>query len=75
TTTAPRPIYANPDFLAANFADHIEPRRVSAVTPVGRPPSLPVMTAFGLLALTGGGHAAVRLHSRRSPKARPTPPT
>jgi len=71
TTTAPRPIFTNLDFLAANFSDRIVPKPVSAVTPAGRRPSLPVMTAFGLLAVTGGGHAAVRLGSRRSPKVRP----
>jgi hypothetical protein len=69
TTTAPRPIFSNPDFLAANFSDRIVSKPVSSVTPTGRPPSLPVMAACGLLALTGGGHAAVRLRSRRSPKA------
>jgi hypothetical protein len=71
TTTAPRPIFTNLDFLAANFSDRIVPKPASAVTPAGRRPSLPVMTAFGLLAVTGGGHAAVRLGSRRSPKVRP----
>jgi hypothetical protein len=64
TTTAPRPVYSNPDFLAANFSDRILP--AAAKRPVRTPPHTPVelvVTAtFGVVAgATGTAVAARRL--------------
>ena len=58
TTTAPRPIYTNKDFLAANFSDLIRPRPVAMVRPAHRSQSVPLLlalvAAFSIAGVTGG---------------------
>jgi hypothetical protein len=72
TTTAARPIFANRDFLAANFSDPIVP--VSATMPIPAPESrsmLPVVLAavlaagMGLLVGRTWGATAARVEARR----------
>jgi hypothetical protein len=71
TTTAARPIFANRDFLAANFSDPIVP--VSATTPLPAPQHrslLPVVLAavmaagMGLLVGRTWGATAARIEAR-----------
>jgi len=64
TNTAPRPIYTNPDFLAANFAGE------SATAPLSAParpalPAVPVTVAFAGVIGVGGATGATALRLRR----------
>jgi len=68
TSTAPRPIFTNPDFLAANFSDRIvapAPVPVSAVRPVRDLPFLPVAVA-AILGLGVGSATTVTALRRRA---------
>jgi hypothetical protein len=59
TTTAPRPIFANRDFLAANFSDHIVP--VAATRPLPGRPLAPIFLAAALGVLVGSACTVVAL--------------
>ena len=59
TTTAPRPIFANRDFLAANFSDHVVP--VSVTRPLPGRPLAPIFLAAALGLLVGSACTAVAL--------------
>jgi cysteine-rich secretory family protein len=59
TTTAPRPIFANRDFLAANFSDPIVP--VAVTKPLPGRPLAPIFLAALLGLLVGSACTAVAL--------------
>jgi hypothetical protein len=59
TTTAPRPIFANRDFLAANFSDPIVP--VAVTRPLPGRPLAPIFLAAALGLLVGSACTAVAL--------------
>lgn len=59
TTTAPRPIFANRDFLAANFSDPIVP--VSVTRPLPGRPLAPIFLAAALGLLVGSACTVVAL--------------
>ena len=60
TTTAPRPIFANRDFLAANFSDPVVP--VAATKPLPGRPLAPIFLAGALGLLVGGACTVIALH-------------
>jgi len=68
TTTDPRPIYADPDFLAANFAGAAALKPAAALRPARRGLSVPLMIGFGgvfgLGAVSGGATTALRRRGR-----------
>lgn len=59
TTTAPRPIFANRDFLAANFSDPIVP--VAVTRPLPGRPLAPIFLAAALGLLVGSACTVVAL--------------
>jgi hypothetical protein len=67
TTTAPRPVFANPDFLAANFSDRLATVGATSPAPAHAPIGL-VLTAVLGVVVGSAGTAAYRRLARR-PKA------
>jgi hypothetical protein len=61
TTTAPRPIFTNHDFLAANFADPIVPVPVASTRPLPGRPLAPIFLAAALGLLVGSACTVVAL--------------
>ena len=53
TTTAPRPIFANRDFLAQNFSDRIQPVVSTSPVPVPRRSVVPIVLAAVMAASMG----------------------
>ena len=70
TTTTPRPITENPDFLAANFSDRIIPVASISSVPVPGRATWPIVLAAALGLLVGSASsAALRLELKRSRSA------
>jgi hypothetical protein len=69
TTTAPRPIYANKDFLAANFSDTLTSVPAAMVRPLHRSQSVPLLlaltAAFSIVGVSGGIAAVYRAQAAR----------
>ncbi len=64
TTTAPRPIFTNPDFLAANFSDPVVPASATTPLPESGRPVLPILFAAALGLLVGAACTAATLARR-----------